>query len=80
MKLEIADIIGIENLKKLSIHFGGSEIYIPTLSSIERDERNERITELFAEKLRNGSTCMSAYHDLAIDTGLSFSRIRQITS
>ncbi len=40
---EIAELIGEEGLMRLAKQFGGSKIYIPTLSTLRRSEITEEL-------------------------------------
>lgn len=40
---EVAELIGLENFRKLMEVFGGGYIYIPKTDKLDRMERNERI-------------------------------------
>ncbi len=40
---EIAELIGEEGLTKLAKQFGGSKIYIPTLSTLNRIEISDKL-------------------------------------
>jgi len=75
---EIAAIIGIENLKKLSAHCGGESIYISTKYGL--DERNKQISQEFSFMLQGGSSCMNAYQTIAEENHLSRRRVRQIVA
>lgn len=43
----LAELIGIENFKKLVRIYGGASIYIPKMDSISKEARNEQIREEF---------------------------------
>ncbi len=44
---EIAELIGEEGLTRLAKQFGGSKIYIPTLSTLRRSEIIEELKRLY---------------------------------
>ena len=44
---EIAELIGEEGFKKLAKQFGGSKIYIPTLSTLNRSEISDRLKQQY---------------------------------
>ena len=44
---EIAELIGEDNLTLLAHKYGGSYIYIPTLSTLERSELLEKIKKRY---------------------------------
>lgn len=66
---ELAEVIGIESYRELVDRFGGTQLYIPQLETIERQMRNQQIRDEF-----NGAN----YDDLAIKYGLTSVAIRTI--
>lgn len=68
---ELAEIIGIENYKKLVIHYGGGFVYVCKADTILKDSRNAEICDKF-----NGYN----YRELAKEYNLSEKMIREITS
>ena len=44
---EIAELIGVENYIKLSVHFGGDNIYIQKYSEVIKVQRNNDIRKRF---------------------------------
>lgn len=44
---EIAEIIGVDNYIKLSIHFGGDNIYVQKYSEVIKVQRNSEIRDKF---------------------------------
>lgn len=44
---EIAELIGEEGFLRLSKQFGGSKIYIPTLSTLNRSEISENLKQQY---------------------------------
>ena len=44
---EIAELIGIDNYIKLSLHFGGDNIYVQTYSEVIKVQRNNDIRQKF---------------------------------
>lgn len=44
---EIAELIGADNLTRLSIKYGGSYVYIPTLSTLKRSEISEELKQQY---------------------------------
>lgn len=44
---EIAELIGAENLTALAHKYGGSYIYIPTLSTLQRTELEDKIKQRY---------------------------------
>lgn len=67
--IEISRLIGFENTMKLIKTFGGSEVYIPKLDSLQRDKRDAAICKDF-----NGYN----YRELAKKYALSERQIREI--
>ncbi len=67
---EIAELIGIESYRILMEYYAGTSIYIPKLSEIEREKRNQKIRKEYEQ---NGN--MKA---LAIKYDLSEIQIRNI--
>lgn len=65
----IAELIGLENLLKISHYANGTEIYIPPPSSILRNARNRRI-----KKEYNGYNSK----ELSIKYGISEEQVRKI--
>ena len=70
-QLELAELIGIENYKKLVAHYGGGFVYICKSDTILKDIRNAEICDKF-----NGYN----YRELAKEYNLSEKMIREITS
>jgi Mor family transcriptional regulator len=68
---EIAELIGIENYRKLVTHFGGTSIYIFQAESIVKDKRDNEIRKQY-----NGYNS----RELAIRYNLSDRTIREITA
>mgnify|MGYP005835036007 CR=1 FL=1 len=66
---ELASIIGIENLMKLTQRYGGAALYIPKYDSVTKTIRNKRIKEEF-----NGGN----YKELALKYNLCETWIRNI--
>lgn len=48
---EIAEVIGVENAKKLIYYFGGACIYIPVIKSVDLNKRNMMIAKGFQSGL-----------------------------
>lgn len=67
----LAQLIGIENFRKLVKSYGGSPLYIPKAESIARAVRNERIRSEF-----DGGNV----RELAARYGLTESWVREIVS
>lgn len=67
--IEFSRLIGFENTMKLIKTFGGSEVYIPKLDSLQRDKRDAAICKEF-----NGYN----YRELAKKYTLSERQIREI--
>lgn len=44
---QIADAVGIDNVRKLFREFPGAYVYFPKLDDLERSSRNQRIREEF---------------------------------
>lgn len=44
---EIAELIGTDNLTLLSAKYGGSYVYIPTLSTLKRSELTEKLKQQY---------------------------------
>lgn len=68
---DIAELIGLENYKKLVINFGGSDVYIQKEDTLTKELRNKKIIEMF-----NGDN----YLELAIKFKLSERAVRGIIS
>lgn len=47
---EIAELIGTDNLTRLSSKYGGSYVYIPTLSTLKRSELSEELKQQYNGK------------------------------
>lgn len=65
----LAELIGLENFKKIVRTFNGTSIYIPKIESVEKAVRDKMIREEF-----DGSN----YKDLALKYGLTEVWIRII--
>ena len=65
---DLADVIGIDSLKKLVKFSGGSSLYIPNESSITKPVRNKIMKECF-----NGD-----YKELSRKFGISEVQVRHI--
>ncbi|MEA4825064.1 MAG: Mor transcription activator family protein [Clostridium sp.] len=65
----IAELIGLENYKKLVHYFGGSDIYIQKEDTLTKDIRNKEIISMF-----NGGN----YLEIAKIFNLSERAVRQI--
>ena len=68
---EVAELIGLENYKKLMAEYGGVSIYIPKADRLERMERNDKIRAEFTGY---------NFRDLAVKYGLTEVSIRSIVS
>lgn len=68
---QIADVIGIDNVRKLFREFPGASIYFPKMEDLERSSRNQRIREEF-----NGYN----FRPLANKYGLSERSVRYIVA
>ena len=68
---QVAELIGLENFKRLISVFGGVNLYIPKADKLERMDRNDRIREEF-----NGYN----FRELAQKYGLTEVSIRSIVS
>lgn len=68
---QIADAVGIDNVRKLFREFPGSYVYFPKLDDLERSSRNQRIREEF-----NGYN----FRALAKKYGLSERSVRYIVA
>lgn len=68
---QVADLIGLDNYKKLMRVFGGVNLYIPKADKLERMDRNDRIRAEF-----NGYN----FRELAQKYGLTEVSIRSIVS
>lgn len=68
---EMAELIGLENYKKLMSEYGGMSIYIPKADRLERMERNDKIRTEF-----DGYN----FRELALKFGLTEVSIRSIVS
>lgn len=66
---QIADAIGLDNLKKLIRAFGGTSLYIPKSDSLTKEYRNQQIKQKYDGK--NISQLAAIYN-------LSVARIRTI--
>jgi len=74
----ILRIIGKDCMQKLVDEYGGTNIYIPKMVPIP--DRDSMIKFDLSESLKQGSTCMNSYKQLAEDYGLSPRRIREIAN
>jgi len=72
----ILKCLGRDAMQKLCNEFGGETIYVPL--RVPEPERDERVRQMFDERLREGSTCMSSYRRAADEEGLSIRRVQQI--
>lgn len=70
-QMELADLIGLENYKKLVIAYGGLQLYIPKPDSFSRTARNEQIRAEFTG---------SNFKELASRYGLTEVQIRSIVN
>lgn len=68
---EIAEIIGIENYKKMVLYFGGDSIYIQKKDTVVKEIREQHIAREFTG---------FNYRELAIKYNLSERTIREIIS
>ena len=68
---QIADAIGIDNVKRLFREFPGAYVYFPKLDDLERSSRNQRIRAAF-----NGYN----FRPLAKKYGLSERSVRYIVA
>lgn len=68
---QVAELIGLNNYKRLVTTYGGLSLYIPKPDAFERAARDERIREAF-----NGYN----FKALAMEYGLTEVRIRSIVS
>ena len=68
---DLAELIGLENFKKMVKVYSGSTLYIPKVESITKEARDERIREEFT----GGNL-----HELALRYGLTDRRVREILS
>ena len=68
---EVAELIGLENYKKLMAEYGGVSIYIPKADRLERLERNDKIRAEFTGY---------NFRDLAVKYGLTEVSIRSIVA
>lgn len=68
---EVAELIGLENYKKLMAKYGGVSIYIPKADRLERMERNDKIRAEFTGY---------NFRDLAVKYGLTEVSIRSIVA
>lgn len=44
---EIAELIGEDSFTRLAKQYGGSKLYIPTLSTLERSELSEKLKQQY---------------------------------
>lgn len=65
----LVEVIGFDNFIKLSMKFGGTEIYVPKSDMLVKAIRNEKIKQEFS----GGN-----YRELALKYNLSESQIRNI--
>lgn len=70
-QLQLAELIGIDNFRKLVLTFGGLSIYIPKKDSFDRAARNEEIRAKFT----GGN-----FKELASEYDLTEVQIRSIVS
>lgn len=70
-QLELADLIGLDNYKKLVLNYGGLQLYIPKPDSFSRTARNEQIRAEFTG---------SNFKELATRYGLTEVQIRSIVN
>lgn len=70
-QLELAELIGLENYKRLVQHYGGLQLYIPKPDSFSRAARNEQIKAEFTG---------SNFKELATRYGLTEVQIRSIVN
>ena len=68
---EIAEIIGIENYKKMVLHFGGDSVYIQKKDTIVKEIRAQHIAREFTGY---------NYRELALKYNLAERTIREIVS
>lgn len=68
---QVAELIGLDNFKRLMSVFGGVNLYIPKVDKLERMERNDSIQAEF-----NGYN----FRELAQKYGLTEVSIRSIVS
>lgn len=68
---EVAEIIGIDNYKKMVTHFGGDSVYIQKRDTIIKEIRSQHIAKEF-----NGFN----YRELALKYNLAERTIREIVS
>lgn len=70
-QLQLAELIGLDNFKKLVLTFGGLNLYIPKKDSFNRAARNEEIRRKFTG---------SNFKELAAEYDLTEVQIRSIVS
>lgn len=70
-QLQLAELIGLDNFKKLVLTFGGLNLYIPKKDSFNRAARNEEIRQKFTG---------ANFKELAAEYDLTEVQIRSIVN
>jgi hypothetical protein len=74
----LLQILGPEAMSKLISAFGGERIYVP--GRIIEPNRDDKIVDTFFNKLKSGSSTMSAYVSASAESGLSVRRVQEIVA